>query len=126
MRPGRATRCAKTWCGSSPCAKKRFAPRSKQAKEFSRKEAAYRVSLGGVGETGRAPSLQENLSAVPEDSSFFSSSSAWANVRSEGIRLKPVKISVELMERFLNSRILPVKLTLILEISQRLSPSSCC
>src|SRR5467141_4101711 len=30
MRPGRATRCAKTWCGSSPCAKKRYARGSNQ------------------------------------------------------------------------------------------------
>src|ERR1700674_1332601 len=31
MRPGRATRCAKIWCRSSPCAKKRFARGSKEA-----------------------------------------------------------------------------------------------
>src|SRR6266852_6625552 len=56
--------------------------------------------------------------ASTEDSSFFNSSSAWAKVRSEGTRLKPVKVSVELMERLLNRRIFPVKFTLMLEISQ--------
>src|SRR5882762_5435257 len=43
MRPGRATRCAKTWCGSSPCAKKRFAPRSKQARNFPVKRRLTRL-----------------------------------------------------------------------------------
>ena len=42
-------------------------------------------------------------------SSFFSSSSAWAKVRSGGTFLKSPKTSVELIARFFTSRILPVK-----------------
>src|ERR1019366_2162935 len=87
-------------------------------------------------ETGQAPSLTRarhlwasllavGLSAM-EASSFFNSSSAWANVRSAGTCLKPLKTSVELMLRLFTSRIFPVKFKVMLEISQRLSPTSCC
>ena len=68
---------------------------------------------------------QQGLSGAAEESSFLRSSSAWAKVRSEGTRLKQLKISVELMERFLNSRIFPVKRKLMPEISQKSSPASC-
>src|SRR5208282_5727756 len=104
--PGTATGCAKTWCGSSPCARRRFAQESKVLP--SRAKARIFPELDGTAEavpfpkparignssavgdgaspvSTRARHLWASLLAVGlsamEASSFFNSSSAWANVR---------------------------------------------